>query len=52
VAIEVTKGTVFKDEEEVKILTARLYENRNEIPKEQIKSYNWYKDGQSLRRYT
>ena len=52
VAIEVTKGTVFKDEEEVKILTARLYENRNEIPKEQIKSYNWYKDGQSLKKYT
>lgn len=48
VAIEVTKGTVFKDENEVKTLTARLYKNREEIPSQEITGYKWYLDGQLL----
>lgn len=48
VLIEVTKGTVFKDETEVKTLTARLYKNREEISSSEITGYKWYLDGQLL----
>lgn len=52
VAIEATKGTVFKNETEVKILTARLYKNREEIPPSEIAGYKWYRDGQVLSNTT
>lgn len=48
VAIEVTKGTVFKDENEVKTLTARLYKNKEEVLPSEITGYKWYLDGQLL----
>ena len=48
VAIEVTKGTVFKDKNEVKTLTARLYKNREEVLSSEITGYKWYLDGQLL----
>ena len=51
VLIEASKGTIFKNEDEVKILTAKLYKNREEIPQEQIISYSWYKDNELLNEH-
>jgi hypothetical protein len=43
VAIESDSGVVFKNDNEVKILTAKLYKNQEEII-DGIISYQWYKN--------